>query len=286
VPGCWTTVRCIAGVRSRKNVWTPACPRPKEGNFFSVTDDLVATAIEASGGQRLWNTLRGLTVDLSIGGPIWAMKGWPPGATFDQTVTMDTVAEHIEFAPFTRPDWRMTFEAASDTVALQTLDGHRVATLAPARAAFKGHLRPTPWDALHLGYFLGYANWNYFTTPFLFTYPGVVATEIEPWHEAGQTWRRLRVRFPASIATHNPEQVFYFDSMGLQRRMDYVTEVLGSTLVGHYSGHYRPFDGLLVATRRRIFRRNPDNTVNLNQPSITLDIGNVELQYANEEAPL
>jgi hypothetical protein len=66
--------------------------------------------------------------------------------------------------------------------------------------------------------------------------------------------------------------------------MDYITEVLGSTLVGHYSGQYRSFDGLLVATRRRIFRRNPDNTVNLNQPSITLDIGNVGLCYANEGA--
>jgi hypothetical protein len=46
---------------------------------------------------------------------------------------------------------------------------------------------------------------------------------------------------------------------------------------------YRCFGGLRVATRRRIFRRNPDNTVNLNQPSVTLDIGNVELHYANEQ---
>jgi hypothetical protein len=254
-----------------------------EGSVF-VTDDLLSTVIEAAGGEKLWNSLRGLSVDMTVGGPLWAMKGWPAGATFDQTVTLDTADERIEFSPFTRPDWRMTFDAGTDTVALQTLGGRRVATLAPARVAFKGHLRPTPWDALHLGYFLGYANWNYFTTPFLFTHPGVIAKEIEPWHEAGQTWRRLRVRFPSSIATHSPEQVFYFDSTGLQRRMDYVTEVLGSTLVGHYSGHYRSFDGLLVATRRRIFRRNPDNTVNLNQPSITLDIRNVELCYAHEQA--
>jgi hypothetical protein len=247
-----------------------------------VTDDLLSTAIDAAGGQKLWDTLRGLTLDLSVGGPIWAMKGWPAGTTFDQTITLDTVDEHIDFAPFTRPDRRMTFDADTDTVALQTLDGRPVGSLAPARAAFKGHLRPTPWDALHLGYFLGYANWNYFTSPFLFAYPGVIAEEIEPWHEAGQTWRRLRVRFPSSIATHNPEQVFYFDSTVLQRRMDYITEVLGSTLVGHYSSRYRCFDGLQVATRRRIFRRNPDNTVNLNQPSITLDVGNVELCYANE----
>jgi hypothetical protein len=173
-----------------------------------VTDDLVATAIEAAGGQKLWNTLRGLTVDLSVGGPVWVMKGWPPGTTFEQKVTLNTVDEYIEFSPFTRPDWRMTFDAATDTVALQTLDGAAVGTLAPARAAFKGHLRPTPWDAQHLGYFLGYANWNYFTTPFLSECPGVAAIEIEPWHEAGQTWRRLQVRFPPSIATHNPEQVF------------------------------------------------------------------------------
>jgi hypothetical protein len=54
--------------------------------------------------------------------------------------------------------------------------------------------------------------------------------------------------------------------------------------VGHYSGQYRSFDGLQIATRRRIFRRNPDNTVNLNQPSITLDVHNVERCYANEKA--
>jgi hypothetical protein len=61
-----------------------------------VPDDLPATAIEAAGGQKLWNTLCGLTIDLSIGGPLWAMKGWPPSATFDQTVTLNTVDERIK----------------------------------------------------------------------------------------------------------------------------------------------------------------------------------------------
>jgi hypothetical protein len=92
-------------------------------------------------------------------------------------------------------------------VALQTLDGAAVGILAAARAAFKGHLRPTPWDAQHLGYFLGYANWNYFTTPFLFEYPGLTATEIKPRHEAGQTWRRIQARFPSSIALQQSRAV-------------------------------------------------------------------------------
>ena len=248
-----------------------------------MSEELLDLAIAATGGQELWSTLHGLKVDISIGGPIWTTKGWAPDTTFEQTVTLDTARERIAFTPFTRPDRRMVFDAATDRVTMQTLDGEQVETLVPARAAFKGMLRNSAWDALHLGYFLGYACWNYFTTPFLFAYPGVQAGEVEPWREAGQTWRRLHVRFPPGIATHSPDQVFYFDSLGRQRRMDYVAEVNGSTLVGHYTSRYKTFDGLLVATRRRVFRRNPDHTVNLNLPSITLDVHDVELLRAGGE---
>jgi hypothetical protein len=242
-----------------------------------VTDQLLDLAIATTGGRALWNSLRGLKIDISIGGPIWPMKGWPPGQTFDQVLAVDTVAEHIVFTPFTRPDQEMVFDAATDSVTMQTLDGQPVHTLSPARAGFKGMVRNSPWDAPHLGYFLGYACWNYFTTPFLFGYPDVTTGEMEPWREAGQTWRRLQVRFPPSVVTHNPEQIFYFDPDGVQRRMDYIVEINGSTLVGHYTSRYQSFGGLQVATRRRVFRRNPDNTVNLNLPSITLDIHDVEL---------
>jgi hypothetical protein len=36
--------------------------RNRGKGIVSVTDDLLSTAIEAAGGQKLWNTLRGLTV--------------------------------------------------------------------------------------------------------------------------------------------------------------------------------------------------------------------------------
>ncbi|MFE7426029.1 MULTISPECIES: hypothetical protein [unclassified Streptomyces] len=38
-----------------------------------------------------------------------------------------------------------------------------------------------------------------------------------------------------------------------------------------------------MATRRRVFRRTPDNSVNLNLPSITLDIHDVELVRSDDE---
>lgn len=248
-----------------------------------MTTDLLDRAIVTAGGAELWSRVRQLRVNISIGGPIWARKGWPPGQTFDQTLSINPVHEHIMFTPFIRPDQQMVFDAASDTVTMQTLDGNPIDTLRPARASFKGMLRFSPWDALHVGYFLGYACWNYFTTPFLFAYPGVRTEELEPWREAGQTWRRLSVTFPPSIASHSPNQVFYFDDRTMQRRMDYITEVNGSALVAHYSGRYREFQGLQVATRRRVFRRNPDNTVNLNVPSITLDIRDVEIDVNAKE---
>jgi hypothetical protein len=243
-----------------------------------MPDDLTEAVIARSGGRELWKALRGLRIDISIGGPVWAVKGWPVGTIFHQIVTMDTVSQRIEFTPFIRNDRRMVFDAAADSVTLQTVDGLPMETLASPRSSFHGMGRQSVWDARQLGYFLGYACWNYFATPFLFTYPGVEAREIEPWREAGQTWRRLHVRFPPSIATHNTEQVFYFDADGRQRRMDYAPDVMGGGLVGHYTSDYVDFDGLLVATRRRVFGRNPDNTVDVNaSPAITVDVHHVEL---------
>jgi hypothetical protein len=103
-----------------------------------VTDDLLDLAIATIGGQALWDSLCGLRIDISIGGPIWAMKGWPPEQTFDQILSVDTVSEHVVFTPFTRPDQQMVFDGATDTVTMQTLDGEPVQTLSPARAGFKG----------------------------------------------------------------------------------------------------------------------------------------------------
>ncbi len=53
-----------------------------------MSEDLVDLALATTGGSQLWSTLRGLKIGLSVGGPIWAMKGWPPGKTFDQVVTL------------------------------------------------------------------------------------------------------------------------------------------------------------------------------------------------------
>ncbi|MFJ3762836.1 hypothetical protein [Streptomyces sp. NPDC090080] len=240
-------------------------------------DALLEKVIQAHGGCSRWNEINEIVCDVAIGGPIWTAKGWQ-GTLDDVTCTVTPREERTVFERFTAPDLRSTFETNPETVTIENLSGERIAKLTNARAAFKGFLRATPWERTHLGYFLGYAFWNYLTTPFLLAHPDVECHEIEPWRESGQTWRRLAVTFPESISTHNPAQIFYFDQDGLQRRMDYVTEVLGSTLVAHYTSRHKDFGGITFPTRRRVFRRNPDNTSNLNMPSITLDIKSVVLR--------
>jgi hypothetical protein len=189
-----------------------------------------------SGGLARWREFKSLSAHMSIGGPLWAIKGWEEVLT-DVTVTIDTRVERTTFEPFTDPNLRVIFEVDTERVTIETTDGEQVRELRDARAGFKGFVRTTPWERTHLGYFLGYA-----------------------------------------FGTISPHQVFYFDTDGLQRRMDYVTEILDSTLVAHYSSRHRSFGGILIPTRRRVFRRNPDNTSNLNMPSITIDIHDVMLQ--------
>jgi hypothetical protein len=59
---------------------------------------------------------------------------------------------------------------------------------------------------MQLLYFTGYANWNYFTAPFLLTQCGVNVREIEPYEEHGETWQRLQVQFPSTIPTHSSKR--------------------------------------------------------------------------------
>ena len=91
-----------------------------------MTGNLLELVIATGGGHELWKALHGLRIDISIGGPIWAMKGWPPEKTFDQILTLDTVKEHIVLTPVTRPDQQMVFDAATDSVTMETLDGQPV----------------------------------------------------------------------------------------------------------------------------------------------------------------
>ncbi len=236
--------------------------------------DLLEQAIAAHGGWARWEQLKKLSVHAAIGGGLWGAKG-KPGLLDDVRIAVDVRRQHVECSPFGAAGRHSVYEP--DRVAVETDHGQVLESRRDPRAAFAGHRRETPWDNLHLVYFSGYALWSYLTAPFLFRMPGFHSEEIEPWNEGGEEWRRLKVRFPFSIASHSAEQVFYFDRHGLLRRQDYTAEVLGGLPGTHYTCEPKEFGGLVFPTRRRAYARGPDNRPVTERIAVAIDIHHIEV---------
>ena len=98
--------------------------------------------------------------------------------------------------------------------------------------------------------------WTYLTQPFSFTLPGLRTTELDPWEEAGQHWRRL-----PSLATYSAEQTLYFTPDGFVVRHDYDVEISGGATAAHYLADYLDIDDIVVATKHRILPRDPRRRV-------------------------
>ncbi|MEX5632484.1 hypothetical protein [Parafrankia sp. FMc2] len=242
-------------------------------------DPLLEMALEAHGGRERWSKVSELTAHLSVGGPFWAMRGFPE-AFLEETLHIDVADRRAVLSPWVAADHSLVADLARDGVALHAADGSVIESRDRPRPSYAGYDLYSAWDRLQVGYFLGYAMWNYLTTPYLLADPEVTAHEIDPWDEDGQTWRRLQIRIPATIPTHTAEQVFYVDADGLLRRLDYTVDVNANATVARYTDGHRTFDGLVFPTRRRVYPRRPNGTADRSLPgpdgsAIAIDIHDV-----------
>lgn len=238
-------------------------------------DPLAKRLIDAHGGLLRWNRFDSLSAHLVQGGALWGMKG-KAGVLDDTHVTIDLRRQHASHAPFGDPDRKSSF--AANLVELQTMDGGVLESLPSPRDSFAGHALETPWSDLQLAYFAGCAMWTYLSLPFILAEDGFEAEAIGPWEERGETWERLRIRFPARIATHSSEQTLYVGKDGLLRRHDYDVEIAGNTPGAHYPSDYRQIDGLMFPTRRRIFPRQPDGSAMPDLLVVSIDLDAITLR--------
>ena len=236
-------------------------------------DKLLSAVLDAHGGLENWSKVKKLTAQMSLGGPFWAARGWPD-LYLNSSVTIDPHREYITFSPFAAPDRMSALKVNPERIAITTLDGGIIEERLNPRDSF-----PTPfgndtrWDAIQVAYFTSAAVWNYLAAIRLYAArcrcPG-----NRSWTEGRQTWRRLAVTFPATIANHNSEQVFYYDDALMQRRMDYSPDVTGNPPVAHYSYDHRVFDGFVFPTRRLVHLRNADGIADQKFAAITIDRAN------------
>jgi hypothetical protein len=210
-----------------------------------VEQDLARFAIEAHGGLERWNRFSTISAHLIQGGVFWGAKG-KAGVLGDVTVKVDLRNEKVSHWPFGSPDRRSRFEP--QRVAVENANGEVLEELVQPRSSFKGHTFETPWNDLQLAYFVGCAMWTYLSTPFFLARPGIESEEIEPWQEDGNTWRRMRVRFPS-----------------------------GDIAAAHYVSDIKKFSGIVFPTKHRIFGLKPDGHAAPEPLVVSIDIDQLVL---------
>ena len=236
--------------------------------------DLLETAVAAHGGWENWQQLKKLTAHVSVGGGLLRAKGRADDLA-DAHITVDPHRQHVERSPLGVPGLHSVYEP--ERTAIVTDAGEIVEAREAPRDAFAGHNYATPWDDQHLIYFSGYAMWTYLTTPFLFKLPGFRTEEVEPWEENGETWRRLKVTFPANVHSHCTEQTVYFDATGILRRHDYSVDIVGGTKSANYALKPQSFGGFVYPTQRRIYVTGPDNRPLLERIVLSIEIHDIEM---------
>ncbi|WP_321857257.1 hypothetical protein [Burkholderia cenocepacia] len=233
---------------------------------------LLEQAIQAHGGLENWNRFRTVSAELDIGGAVWHLKG-QPGLFHGIELVADLRRQHVAMAS-AAGGWRGTSEP--DVVGIGAVNGDAPETRRAPRDAYRGHTQQTRWDRLHALYFTGYALWTYLTIPFLYASPGFHTEALPDWHENGETWRRLKVTFPDSIASHSREQVSYFGEDGLLRRHDYTVDVMGGARGANYASGYRDVRGVMVPMSRRVFAYD-DASHKIDEPLlVSIDIRSID----------
>ena len=240
----------------------------------TLLNSLVADVLAAHGGVERWRTFNTLEAQVVAGGLLWHIKGTEIG-TAPRTMVGDLRRQLMHIAPFGDPSWRMTY--TPQRIVIETPDGTLIAEQQNPRETFAGHAWTTPWDPLQLAYFNGYAMWTYYNLPFMLGEPGFDFIEIPPITQDGLPLKGLRVLFPKHIHTHCAEQSLYFDGDGMLRRQDYEVDVAGKTRAAHLISEYADIQGLKLATKRRVFLRNQDGTLQLDQMIVSIDLSDLRL---------
>jgi hypothetical protein len=226
---------------------------------------LLDRAIEAHGGLDRWRSISEIRLKVAGGGLALRSKGAARRVRL-LDILVSTKEVRTVFLDYPKPGLRGVFER--DRVRIEAGDGEVVRERSDPRPYFRRPRRLLRWDDLDLLYFGGYAWWGYANAPFMLADPGFEVRERDDL---------LEVRFPEDLPAHSREQVFYFDSEGLLRRLDYTAEVFGNfARAAHLCSDHREFDGLVVPTRRRVHPRRRSGKPLRAVTNVRIDVQEVE----------
>jgi len=236
--------------------------------------DLLESAIAAHGGIDRWSQVTAITVNASVTGALFHVKG-KPDALKDVRFEADTKRQRL-IMDYVGQDKQSVFEPSR--VVIQRRDGELIDARDEPEGSFGGHQLETPWDDIHLAYFTGEALWTYLNVPFLYSWPGFTTEEITPIEVDGETWRRLTVTFPEHVKSHTREQISCFGPDGLLRRHDFTIDILGGATGMLYATDSRNVDGIIIPTTRRGYAWQGDYQRIPEPLLVAIDMGEVTMR--------
>ena len=235
---------------------------------------LLDFVIAAHGGLEQWNQFEKMKIHMKVGGVLWDLKG-QDGVISDTYFETNLRKQEGRYLDFVKEGQDAVFTPNHVSI---VKNKEVLEEIHSPRASFKDHKFETHWSKLQLVYFGGYAMTNYLTSPFVLTRPGFKTEELKPWHEAGETWRRLHVTFPDNYAYHSKEQVFYFDQNGFIKRFDYQLEISADTPAAHYVFDYKEVQGIMVPYRREVYARDENNNYVKEPLVVKVEMDHVEFK--------
>lgn len=237
-------------------------------------NDLLESAIAAHGGIDRWSQVTAITVNASVTGALFHVKG-KPDALKDVRFEADTKRQLLTM-DYVGQDKQSVFEPSR--VVIQRRDGELIDARDEPEGSFGGHQLETPWDDIHLAYFTGEALWTYLNVPFLYSWPGFTTEEITPIEVDGETWRRLTVTFPEHVKSHTREQISCFGPDGLLRRHDFTIDILGGATGMLYATDNRNVDGIIIPTTRRGYAWQGDYQRIPEPLIVAIDMGEITMR--------
>jgi hypothetical protein len=242
----------------------------------SKMTELLNLAVKAHGGLDRWNKVKSIKVAASITGAIWLVKG-KEDFLKNVILTADTRNERLT-VDFPGQNKHAVFTPSR--IVIETTNGTLIEARDNPENSFEGQQRETPWDEIHVAYFVGEGLWTYLNTPFLYTHDGFTTEEIPSIRVEGETWRRLKVTFPDSVKSHTKQQISCFGPDGLLRRHDYTVDILGGATGLNYASDYRNMDGIIVPTKRRVYAYEGDYQLVREPLLVAIDMG--EITFVND----
>jgi hypothetical protein len=211
--------------------------------------NLLDFVISAHGGLARWETYSDVVTDIEVRGKLCEARGWR--GMVPKSKLLLSLRDQRTMILLPEGEGRLIMQP--ELVAQLDGQGLELSSLAHPRRTILQDEVTENWDVLRTAYFIGSVIRHAVTAPFLYTQPGFETEELEPWSEAGEVWRVLKVNFPANFEWPVQSQVAYYGSDGLLRKLWNISDVLGGMELVEYVTSYERVDGIMVATSREVF---------------------------------